>query len=329
LQIDRAGDNNRQAGIIYQVIGVLRKGMFSFQTKPEQADLRTGCSLSLCVCLILFTGILSARSSGKLEIFSGEPRLVIVNGYSTSFHWWRILQRKIDRYTGNNHSIEIVGATQSRSPIAYWYSLKKKRPRGPWKEKLRPALQSKGERPAIVLAQQSLQGSFDKGVNGIQDRGDRMQINHGADVLEMFVNALHKDGADLVFLATHIYKRSKEPKIGNERYALAELVKRDTPGFHEGPDVWDATRQHFPQAFVRDMVHPSAMGDEIMAQKWFETLLEHDGLEVPEWSREEMANAINNPVEHAEEHYNSGNRTNLGKPERKDHLSPGPYRKSW
>ena len=31
---------------------------------------------------------------------------------------------------------------------------------------------------------------------------------------------------------------------------------------------------------------------EIMAQKWFETLLQFDGLEVPRWSKEEMETAI-------------------------------------
>ena len=33
---------------------------------------------------------------------------------------------------------------------------------------------------------------------------------------------------------------------------------------------------------------------EIMARHWFETLLEFDGLEVPAWSRQEMAEAIKN-----------------------------------
>jgi len=31
----------------------------------------------------------------SVKIFSGEPRLLIVHGYSTSQHWWAFLQRKI------------------------------------------------------------------------------------------------------------------------------------------------------------------------------------------------------------------------------------------
>jgi hypothetical protein len=45
-------------------------------------------------------------------------------------------------------------------------------------------------------------------------------------------------------------------------------------------------------AFARDRKHPNSVGGEIMAQLWFETLLEYDGLEVPEWSRQEMQAAI-------------------------------------
>ena len=142
--------------------------------------------------------------------------------------------------------------------------------------------------------------------------------------MEKMALRLQGYGLEQVHIAMHIYKHPMEPEIGNERLALAELLKRKIPGIVAGPDLWTPTKQRHPDVFASDGVHPNALGAEIMAQKWFETLLEYDGLDIPEWSREEMANAINNPVEYAEEHYNSENRSNLGKPERKDHLSPGP-----
>jgi len=83
-----------------------------------------------------------------------------------------------------------------------------------------------------------------------------------------------------------------EPEIGNERLALAELAKRGLANFSPGPDVWEPTKAVYPQGFARDGVHPNEMGAEVMAQHWFEALLKHDGLEVPDWSRQEMEQAI-------------------------------------
>ncbi|UCD27302.1 MAG: hypothetical protein JSV03_09220, partial [Planctomycetota bacterium] len=34
-------------------------------------------------------------TAGEFKIFTGRPRLIIVNGYSTSFHWWAYLQHKL------------------------------------------------------------------------------------------------------------------------------------------------------------------------------------------------------------------------------------------
>jgi hypothetical protein len=70
-----------------------------------------------------------------------------------------------------------------------------------------------------------------------------------------------------------------EPEIGNERLALAELLKRKIPQVFAGPDVWEVTKPHYPQAFARDRLHPNQIGAEIMAQAWFEMLLRCDRLE--------------------------------------------------
>ena len=138
----------------------------------------------------------------------------------------------------------------------------------------------------ILLAQQSLQGVFGNRREGIRDADDQKRIRQGADALEKYVRLLKKDGADLVFVAMHIYKHPMEPQIGNERYALDELMRRNIPGVKRGPDVWTPTKKLYPKAFARDLVHPNALGSELMAQKWFEALLKYDGLEIPAWSRE-------------------------------------------
>ena len=83
-----------------------------------------------------------------------------------------------------------------------------------------------------------------------------------------------------------------EPFIGNERLALSDYLKSAPDVVHAGPDVWTPTKNLWPWIFSEDGIHPNRLGAEVMAQKWVETLLEHDGLPVPDWSRKEMEAAL-------------------------------------
>jgi len=228
----------------------------------------------------------------RQRILDERPKLfVVVNGYSTSFQWPRFLQRKLDRHFGRR-IIEVKSATKVGTPIARWMDAQTGEPLKPWIDVLRPALAATDERPRIVLAQQSLQWAFGSRGDGIRNSDDRQRIRQGADVLQKYTEGMLKDGAQQVFIAMHIYKHPMEPEIGNERLALSELQKREIARVHAGPDVWEPTKKLYPKAFAQDGVHPNSIGSEVMAQMWFETLLEHDGLGVPEWSRGEMQQAI-------------------------------------
>ena len=226
-----------------------------------------------------------------VEIFSGAPRLIVVHGYSTSFGWPDRLKRKIDRYMDGRDVIEVKKATRSSTPVARWMNVETGAPKQPWKQ-VRDTLATRNGRPAIVLAQQSLQWVYGDRTTGIRSRNDRERIRRGADVLERYARRLLDDGADEVFIATHIYKKPMEPQIGNERLALEVLAERSVPRVHAGPDVWTPTKEHFPEAYAEDRIHPGPIGEEIMAQHWFERLLEFDGRDVPGWSRKEMRRRI-------------------------------------
>jgi hypothetical protein len=220
----------------------------------------------------------SQAGPAPFKIFSGAPRLLIVNGYSTSAHWPDNLQRKLDRYFNGRRVIEVRKVIRGSTPIARWIDVQTGQPLPTW-EPLRQALREKGDRPAIVLAQQSLQWVFGEREEGIRNEQDASRIQRGADALQKYAQLLLKDGADQVFIATHIYGHRMEPQLGNERLALDELLKRKIAHVHAGPDVWAATKEHYPKAFASDGRHPNELGAEIMAQKWFEALLKHDGLE--------------------------------------------------
>lgn len=145
------------------------------------------------------------------------------------------------------------------------------------------------------MAQPSLRWAFGKRRTGIEGKRGPHTHRPGAEALWKYVRLLKADGANLIFVAMHIYKRPMEPQIGNERLALAALLRRGILGVKAGPDVWEPTKRLYPKAFAADRVHPNGMGAEVMAQHWFACLLAHDGLVVPAWSREEMQQAIQNP----------------------------------
>jgi hypothetical protein len=249
-------------------------------------------SIAVTLILAALAGWACGEDAAKsIKILSGKPRLIVVNGYSTSFRWPKILQGKLDRFFDGKRAVEVVSATRGGTPVAKWIDVKTGKPLPAW-SRVTGALKRKGDRPAIVLAQQSLQWAFGDRRAGIRGPKDTEHIKQGADILEKYVRLFFRDGADLVFVAMHIYKHPMEPEIGNERLALAELAKRKIANFHAGPDVWTPTKAVYPRGFASDRVHPGDAANAIMAQLWFEALLKHDGLDVPAWSRKQMQQAV-------------------------------------
>lgn len=260
-------------------------------TRQVKAGVLLGVSV-WCLCWAASAGGAEEQLAQAPErILDPRPKVLVVNGYSTSRHWPGIFQRKLDRYFGSR-VVEVQSAIKGGTPIAKWIDVEKGTPLAPWTKIVRPALARSDARPRIVLAQQSLQWAFGDRTEGIRNARDRERIERGADVLQKYVELLLADGVREVFVAMHIYKHPMEPAIGNERMALAEFLTRDVRKVHAGPDVWEPTKALYPKAFAEDLVHPNLIGAEVMAQKWFETLLAHDGLEVPKWSREEMDRAV-------------------------------------
>ena len=225
--------------------------------------------------------------------FDGKPRTFVVNGYSTSFHWPAMLQRKLDRYFDGKRVIEVKSATQGSTPIAKWMNVETGEPMQPWTTKLRPLLKD-DSRPKIVLAQQSLQWAFGGRSEGIRDQSDQEHIRKGADVIKAYTDLLKADGADAVVIAMHIYKQGMEPEIGNERLSLAAFIQSKPHDVYAGPDVWTPTSKIWPQAFQADKVHPNDMGAEVMAHHWFAALLTICGKDIPPWSADEMKPAMAN-----------------------------------
>ena len=163
--------------------------------------------LSAVYCgFVMHVVVLAAemQTQPRQRILDETPKLLVVNGYSTSFQWPRILQRKLDRHFGRR-VIEVKSATKGGTPIAKWMDVETGQALGPWTDVLRPALAPTDEGPRIVLAQQSLQWVFGNRGDGIRNSDDSLRIQQGADVLQKYAEGLLKDGARQVFIAMHIY----------------------------------------------------------------------------------------------------------------------------
>ena len=84
-------------------------------------------------------------SKKGFKVFDGMPKRIIVNGYSTSFHWPKILQRKLDRYLKGKRVLEVSSVTKGGTPIAKWIDPRTGEPLSPWIDRLRPG---DGTRPS-------------------------------------------------------------------------------------------------------------------------------------------------------------------------------------
>ncbi len=256
------------------------------------------------ILILALIGSFIAGVAGAQEapgsLFNGEPRRFVVNGYSTSFDWPEILQRKLNRYFDGKQTVEVVSAVKGLTPIAKWMDIETGDKSPAWEQILTPAIKGAGDEvPVYVLAQQSLQWVWGDRASGIRNDSDAERIDRGVEVLDSYTRKILEDGASGVVIAMHIYKDGMEPEIGNECLALAKFIESKPESVTLGPDLWTPTSKVWPQAFKTDKVHPNLLGAEIMAHYWFARLLEIDGRVVPDWSESEMKDAAKNPADGA------------------------------
>ena len=243
-----------------------------------------------CVATLTF-----ACADASAAVLDGVEKAFVICGYSTSAQWPDMLQAKLDRLTDGERVYHIRNAWVPGSPVARWIDIETDRPKRPYTDMLEEFFgeSSPTPQPTVALCQQSLQ--FLQRPDGetpmagpVSGPDDAVGRAFGADAFGALAEMLHLDGCSTVFIAAHIYKKPREPQIGSERHALADLLARDVPYLAAGPDVWEPTEAGYPDLFAEDLLHPNMLGAAVMAQLWFEALLRHDELAVPDWSRAEL-----------------------------------------
>ena len=232
--------------------------------------------VALCLTALVTYGFAGcATSHGLLD---GREKSFVIVGYSTSFAWPDMLQDVLDEHTGGDRVYHVLNATIGGAAVERWIGV----PDSPtYQRTMAPMLRDyfgKGARlrgdapaPTIALCQQSLQ--FTRTLRGPSPSADDEKgIRIGADAMQKLAFRLHQHGLEKVYYGMHIYKKPVEPEVGNERLALAALLKRGHHFILEGPDVWTRTRDEFPGCFADDELHPNERGMKIMAEGWYRTV---------------------------------------------------------
>lgn len=212
------------------------------------------------------------------DMLDGEEKSFVIVGYSTSFAWPEMLQEMLDQHSGGKRMYHILNATAGGAPVEHWIAEPGDRNHERTITAMRDdflvddaRLRGTAPKPAIAICQQSLQFTLD--LRGpVKETSDMVGAELGADVLEKMSLRLRDMGLEQVVIAMHIYKKPVEPEVGNERIALARLLKRGHDFISAGPDLWAVTRECYPECFEEDGLHPNELGAKLMAEHWYRTI---------------------------------------------------------
>jgi hypothetical protein len=211
----------------------------------------------------------------EVRLLDGRAKSFVIVGYSTSYAWPAMLQDMLDEHAGGRRIYHVLNAVAGGAPVEHWVAEPGDRNFERTIGAMRvdffgaaPRLRGAAPEPTIALCQQSLQFTFDRR-GPVKTESDMVGAELGADRLEALSLRLRDLGIEEVHIAMHIYKEPVEPEVGNERIALARLLRRGHDFVRGGPDVWIPTRACYPDCFEDDGLHPNLTGTKLMAEHWY------------------------------------------------------------
>ena len=213
------------------------------------------------------------------------------------------LQRKFYRYTGKSGAacpLQIsnfsIGGVEWRMPgwvnckpvkgdPAKWEAIRSPRYIGT----VQKLIKDNPHTPVIVLAMNNtgyaMTGYDTPAPTRILGPNDTEHIDLAKNFLRTHVHAILDDGAAMYFLSPKKYWRNMDDphewSHNEEKYAVAAVAEEKIPGFVYVKGVWEDTAKYKATALQGDGHHPTPLGDEIIASKFFRALLANDGLAAP------------------------------------------------
>jgi hypothetical protein len=113
-------------------------------------------------------------------------------------------------------------------------------------------------------------------------------IKAEADAMQKYGETALQRGAALIFFAEMVQPNHIQGGPNGNTFRRAglqvfdELASRKLPGIERGPKLQEQMENH--RHLFRDDRHFSDAGRDLIGLLWFETLLKHDGRDVPEWA---------------------------------------------
>ena len=240
--------------------------------------------LSLAVVLVSLAAC-HASSANRFDLpdeapdwLNGQEKSIVVVGYSTSYAWPDMLQEMLDEHAGKPGVYHVLNAVAGGAAVEIWIAEPGTRDHERTIDAMvrdffgdDPRLRGDAPQPTIAICQQSLQ--FTRDLRGpVKEEHDMVGAEIGANALETLAMRLRELGIEHVIYGMHIYKKPVEPEVGNERIALARLISRGHDFISQGPDVWQVTRDGYPECFEEDGLHPNEEGMKLMAEGWYRAL---------------------------------------------------------
>jgi len=209
---------------------------------------------------------------------NGQEQSIVVVGYSTSYAWPDMLQEMLDEHAGSPGVYHVLNAVAGGAAVEIWIADPGTRNHERTIDAMvsdffgdDARLRGDAPQPTIAICQQSLQFTFDRR-GPVKEEHDMVGAELGADALEKLATRLRDLGLEHVIYGMHVYKKPVEPEVGNERIALARLIARGHGFISQGPDVWQVTRDGYPDCFEEDGIHPNEAGMKLMAEGWYRAL---------------------------------------------------------
>lgn len=249
----------------------------------------TVAALFLTIACVLGASLVAAEPRSDFKIFDGQPTRLYFTGNPHHPTFGREkLAKLLDRYFDGKSPVIVDGLADARKdPIT--------------QKPIRPA-----KIPEVI---RFLEPVFDARAKQSEPRERLVVLNYviveqprvkapgdwiklGADELQQYADDALRRGAQRMFFSEMVQPNHIQGGPNGNKFRRAglqvfdELTSRKLAGVERGPQLQTLMEQH--RHFFRDDRHYSDAGRDYIGLLWFETLLKHDGREVPDWCQEEM-----------------------------------------
>ena len=210
----------------------------------------------------------AAHAEPRSEHLTGAARAFVVIGDERSFVWPALLQTVLDAHASKTGVYPVQNASLPAATVRAWTASSPAELR----TRLAPAAQTTSSKlPRTALCLVSLSGIGDER-GPVKSEHDMVGGEMGANALERLALELQQAGFERVVFATPFYTPEASNELALERVAIQRLLERGHAFIEAGPDVFDASRRYYPDAYGADRTELNEFGQKLVAEEWYRWL---------------------------------------------------------